>query len=241
LGDFGSGIFSWALRVSGFDTVWKNLLISIFGADWQAELAKFCAHALMRFFGVTIDPTASGAPLHNDIYVGSDVITNGYMETNIGARQMSQDEDLVQLQKANDHYRQDMAALPLKDRLFALNVPSSLASQFFAAMPANLNPSTIVAGFGDALRALPGAFASLVSRRAAADFTQQQQAGFDGVAQFGGSDAEIDADIAPEVTDPTNPACPANNDNFFNNCQAYKEIISGAMCMYTDCPQFQNN
>ena len=220
----------------------------LYGDDWEGKFAQFAAKAVLRMFGYFgFDPTASGPKLVNTIGIGTDVIFNRYMETNLGARDVTTDPGAAVVFLENDeNYREDVASLPLNERLFSTDLPSSLVSRLAAATPSSLEPSSLLGSITSPLRALPGMLFSIFSGKSLALATQSQISAVDGVAQFGGNEDEVEADIPSEVTDQVvtnvkDVQCPNNAEGLFNNCQSYKEVIQGAMCYDTKnpCPQYQ--
>lgn len=225
------------------------LMEQAFGKDWQAVLFQKAVHWVLDIFGYFgYDPTAVGPKLVNGIGVGIDVIFNRYMQTNLGARDITNDPSAAAaLMEADQQYRENIAALPLRDRLFSLDVSSSLINRLAAAAPSNATPGTLAASIIAPIKSLPSALFSVVSGKSSAALPgPAQSAAVDGVAQFGGNLAEIEADIPSELTTQqvsqiSDVKCPANAPGFFNNCQAYKEIMQGAMCydIKNPCPQYQ--
>lgn len=227
--------------LSPFTSVWERALTAIFGPNWMQEFALFGIKAIMFIFGISIDPNAKGGTLVNGIGTGMDVMNNRYLQTNLGAREVTTRETPELVMRANQNYQDGLAALPLTERLFSLDVPSSLASRAVQYAPTSTDPGSLAASILSPIKGIPGMFVSLLSGRSWAAASQQQVTDLNGVAQFGGSPEEIDADIPQEVKEPGIPQCPPNADGFFNNCQRYKEILGAAMCIHTNCPQAIDN
>jgi hypothetical protein len=209
--------------------------------------AKFLTYLLNTLGLLGFDPTASGAPLANSIGTGIDVVYNRYDQTNLGGREITNDPSAALAYKeANDEYYAEVAALPLKDRLFSTDFSGSLVSRMAVLAPADFSPKSILAAMFVPVRELSSSFMAAITGRSWADAaTAKEINAVDGVGQFGGDLGEIDAGIPSEIRDQSvdriqDVKCPANADGFFNNCQRYKEVIGAAMCADTKnpCPEY---
>jgi hypothetical protein len=258
----------------GFLSFWRKTLGKIFGAIegaiaqiilytlpqyWafrlamdhfgnQAELVNIIVTKVLKMFGFFgYDPTAKDETLVNSIGVGVDVLNNRYMETNLGAREVTDDPNsAVVYMEAEAAYRESLAALPLYERLFAGDVPDSLVNKLALAAPASVDPGTVVASVFAPIKSLPATFMSLFTGRSSAATAAQQVYAVNGVGQFGGNAAEVDADVPGVIMDEPveniqDLECPPNREGFFNNCQRYKQVIQATMCydVKNPCPEWR--
>jgi hypothetical protein len=243
VGEFGGTVMNWALRVSGITGDVEEIMVGLFGPNWKERFAIWAADAIMELFGIKIEPLAHGPQLANNIYVGVDVINNTFLETNLGAVEQSPRDNLYSYLTAKDDYQYFVASLPLKDRLFSTDLPSSMINRLAVALPATPSPRNIASTLLATIQSLPSNFMSIFSGRTGAK-DLASSASLDGVAQFGLTPDEVDLEPPPEITDVVlgegeMPECPANEEGVVNTCQRYKEIISSAFCQFEDCPQLQ--
>lgn len=244
VGDKLAGLITWLIK---FSLAYQFMRI-VFGDGWEA---KFITSAIERLFKVlrlvSYDPTSSSGQLGNAIAVGHDVIWNRYLETNLGARDVTNDPSAITAYvNAQKDYEDSMRALPLSERLFSFDVRDSLVNKIAIAAPATPDPGSVMASIIAPLKALPASLFAMVSGRSFAIPTPASISAVDGVAQFGGNEAEINAGVPAEVSqqevnDIQDVSCPANADGIFNNCQSYKDVIQMAVCIDTTnpCPEYR--
>jgi hypothetical protein len=241
VGDWGASAVIALWHLGTLDDVLEALLVAKFGPNWQEELGRFAAAAILDLFGLLVDAGARGAELYNNIYTGIDVLINRYLLTNFGATQKTPDVAAFTLGLAKEHYRESVAVLPAHERLFSMDVPTSLTNKFLIAAPTSPDPGTMIATILKPIKALPSTFMSLISGRSLAAPDILQIAAVNGVAQMSYSEAELDADIAPEVMEQADPQCPPNEPGKYNNCQRYKELLNSVRCVNLECPAMPQN
>ncbi len=245
------GFVGWVIgpvvnqAIEAFDFLMKKA----FGDDWLYQLTSTVMDFMLELFAISVDPMAKGAKLVNQLYTGADVAHNDYCRTNLGCRATSPMIDkgytYVPVEfgynSPSQANKEDMAALPLSDRLFSLDEPYSLVNQTIRAMPQNNSPVTWLSTTFKEAAALPAKlFAAISGKAHAYHGSPDEKADIAGVRQYGATAQDLDQDIAEQVRTQASPECPDNDpDNMFNLCQADKEITQSLMCVYTDCPEFQ--
>jgi hypothetical protein len=224
-------------------------MTSFFGDDWFSKFCGMAVEKIIKLFGFFgYDPTATGVKLKNNISIGLDVIFNRYLEMNLGAKDITNDPTAQSaLLESNEHYIEDIASLPLSQRLFSTDISSSLVSKLAVATPTTVEPSTLIAAIITPIKSLPSSLLATITGHSLAAPTPAQIAAVAHVAQFGGNTEEIEADIPSEALDqqvssPQDIQCPPNAEGFFNNCQSYKEVMKQIMCLdvQNPCPEYQN-
>lgn len=247
-----SSFFSWLANplTSFLVERFLSLINEEFFYEWMQSTVLF----ILRVAAASVDPLATGFRLWNQIYTGGDAAHQDYTAINLGGRATSAVHEVgpgAPSQSAQHSVytaysgptlddRLDLAALPLGDRLFSLEEPYSLLNTVVRATPTNIDPAGWVASTINKIASLPSnLFAIFTNRTQASHATPEEKAAIAGVRQYGATAQDLDQDIAAEVRLQTETTCPENNpEEYFNVCQADKEVIGGLMCIYTDCPEF---
>lgn len=233
----GSAVF-WALKNSTFFTLADQLLTAHFGANWEAKLGEWAMNKLFTLFGMTIDALATGAKLYNNIAVGWDVLTNMFVQRNLGGQEVSTqiNEPIIPdwLTKSNQNHQEYMASLPLQERLFSTSEPSSLFARLIQQTPDSADPASIISVFTKQLAALPATLVSLLTGNAWAA-TVNQVSAVSGVAQFDLLTTDT-AEISTQVLEAGDQPCPENKPGFSNTCVADKTVTKMGLCGVSDSP-----
>jgi hypothetical protein len=242
IGDLGAEAIGWVTSITGVNAAFNAAMNSIFGENWQQELAIYAAKTLINLFGIDIDPLASGPQLANNIYTGVDVLNNRYVQQNAGGKELSPRETQAINAYLDREQRQYLSGLPLKERLFSKDNTNSLISKIIASVPASYAPAGILSGIMGLINNLPLAMLNLFDVGHSFALTAEDSANLNGQAQFGGTEAEIGMDIPENMAQDADPQCEPNSPDKFNNCQRYKDLIQDvAPCLYSNCPQFGSN
>ncbi|HSX31880.1 MAG TPA: hypothetical protein VLF43_01340, partial [Candidatus Saccharimonadales bacterium] len=242
LEDWGFGLLFKFIGALGAFALFTNAMSAMFGENWQEDLAKWSADSLMQILGLVVDPLATGAQLFNNLYVGGDVIMNKYCQTNLGCMALSTAIKSgifgtnQMLQEDRELYN---SSLSIQERLFSFDEPGSLANAVVREMPDTMSPGSTFGVIVSQVTQLPTRLLGVMTGRAFAAETPNQDAAVDGVEQFGVStDAQLDRDVNSKVREEADPVCPDNDKSKINECQTDKEVMTVAFCHSTNCPQF---
>lgn len=249
------------------DPVVEASLRFIFGDDWEERLTAFLMDWLLPFFAMNVDAFATGFRWMNQVFVGMSANMNWFCKIFLGCKAITAlkpfgatlpGTDSVILAAYEQEAREELAALPLKERLFSLDEPYSLLNQMIRATPNADNPVGLVTDAIRQIGALPSKLLASVSARAsAARPTPQQIADITGVRQYGYDETDLAQDISPEIFGQEDLVCPSGIDrqmeahlcdppscpdidqeHSVNLCMADREIAQALMCMYTNCPGY---
>jgi hypothetical protein len=224
---------------------------------------KWLADLVMPLFAGHVDEFATGAKWINQVFVGWSANMNWYCEIYMGCKAMSAlkttfmspiPPGLGSAQLGNQQYASspatggaqsyvgdDMADLPLVDRLFSLDEPYSLLNQAIRSMPSDAGVPNIASSIFRQVGSLPATLlASVTGRARAATPTPQQIADITGVRQYGYGPEDLARDISPEIFSQAEPVCPEDIDQEtqVNLCMADREVAKALLCMYEDCQEF---
>lgn len=230
------------------------LINSTIGQERLQELVTSSVQLILKMASVTVDPLARGAKMFNQLYTGAEASIQDYTKTYLGGRATSSmievgpgaSNDNRVINNSTSYLgptvddQLDLAALPLGDRLFSLDEPHSLVNTIIRSLPARADPAGQIGSIFRQLASLPtNLFSIFTSKAKASHIDPELKASIAGVRQYGATPEDLNQDIAAEVRTQADPVCPENNpEEYFNVCQADKEVIGSLMCIYTDCPEF---
>lgn len=242
IGSLGSEAISFILKSTGYLDLQARVLKQVLGDNWQQELGTTAIRAITNLLGIAVDPLARGAALFNNIFTGGVVALNYHCHVYLGCRTLTQRQSTIvgmQLQKEND---EDMATTPLKDRLFSVYTPNSLAGALVRNAPTDLRPTSVMASLFGQVARLPSSLLSAFSPKIrAADLDERSK--LTGEQMFGATEDDLSQETAQEVRlqATNNVTCPQTDaTKEFNACMADRTVIKSINCQFVDCPESQN-
>jgi hypothetical protein len=243
VGDVAFQGIAWLFTVTGLTAAMGSGMEKVFGENWQEELAKWTMESIMSILAIDIDPLAVGDKLFNSIFAGGDVAMNAYCKS-IGCEALTEVGEREAYQRIEAEEAAYIASLPLKDRLFSLDVSTSLASTFMRTAPMDLKPQTLVASAMASIQSIPGALLATVTGNAYAAATPLQRSSIAGVRQYGATEASLSQGIAPELLRPGEPECPEVDEDEYNNCTIGLTVGQSIICFADPsktCPGLTDN
>ncbi len=234
--------------------LFNAVLSAIFGANYEEKLYKWLLDLAMPLFAGNVDAFATGAKWMNQIFVGWSANMNWYCETFMGCKATSAMKESLKprlpgeaMVPSTQSLQDDVASLPLKDRLFSMDEPSSLINQAVRAAPTSFDPAGMISSVFRQIGSLPSTLLSALSPKARAagtssPITPQQIADVTGVRQYGYEASDLAHDISPEILTQADPVCPDNIDqeHQVNLCMADREVAKALVCANADCPEYNS-
>ncbi len=201
------------------------------------KLSPFIAdifEGIFKFLGMYIDPLAIGAKLAMYIHQGFLASFNG-MAKELGMRLLSHTQGVAMDKEIRDDRIADLAGMSLYDRLLNLNNSNSLATTLATTIPGSSNPMLAIATSSTRLVArAPNNFARITTATsyAADDVTSEE---LFGIHMYGGTPADLSAELDPSVESNAPVTCPENKDDDFNHCRVDPTVVEGMNCSVVKC------
>lgn len=231
-----SKVFDLAGEITGSVTSWivdhtpaRALLDAL--APFIADIFE----ALFKVIGMTIDPLAVGAKLAMYIHQGFLSAFNG-MSKELGMRLLS----IIQGRTADAHIRQERLAelshQSFYDRIFNLENPDSLATKIASTAPSTANPAlALVAGSARLVASAPSNLSRLGTGSVYAEGEPIASEELFGINMYGGTEADLSAELHPNTENPTPVPCPENRDDAFNHCKVDPTVVDAMKCGFVKC------
>ncbi len=226
LGEKGSAALQWLTVFSPAQILMEKL------APYIAAIME----GMLKFIGMYIDPLAIGAKLAMYIHQGF-LHSFNLMSKELGMRLLNHAQGMAMDNEIRDDRIADLADMSLYDRLLNLNNSSSLATTLAASMPGSSNPVLAFATSSTRLVAnAPNNFAKVTTATsyAADDVTSEE---IFGVYMYGGTAADLSAELSPTVQTTKAAECPENRDDRFNHCKVDLSVVEAMNCsVVKNCP-----
>ncbi|HVI68830.1 MAG TPA: hypothetical protein VM581_00040 [Magnetospirillaceae bacterium] len=190
---------------------------------------------IFKFIGMYIDPLAVGAKLAMYIHQGFLAAFNG-ISKETGMRLLSLAQGRVVDAEIRQERLADLADQPLYERLFNLDNPESLATRLATTIPGTSNPVLAFTTTSTRLVAsAPGNFARATTATSYAEGEPPTSEELFGINMYGGTAADLNADIDPSTYSSQSVTCPENRDDTFNHCRVDKSVVDAMNCSVVKC------
>jgi hypothetical protein len=192
---------------------------------------------LLKFLGMAIDATVTGAKRHLFTTQGMTAAFDAKAK-DMGMRKLTESQAQVVDAQIRTEHAQELADMPLTERLFDLNNSDSLASRLAESLPSSAvsNPITTLASASMRLVAnAPIDLATATTGTAYAANAPSLESLF-GTNAYGGLDSDLSPDVSPGAYTP-GLNCPDNDPsgNSFNTCNVDREVADSWSCAEVNC------
>jgi|GEM_PF-5792634 len=192
---------------------------------------------ILKFVGMYVDPLVIGEKLALFVHQGFLSTFNDKAHED-GMRKLSDAQALVIDNEIQQDHIADLQNESLYDRIFNLGSTDSLATKLVSTMPSsaiNDPVSSLASASARLVASVPTNLAiATTSRASAVTADEATSESFFGINPYGGTEADMSADIDNGVVDAAK-TCPENNDNDFNHCKIDREVVESMNCVFVKC------
>lgn len=235
-----SQLFDLAEQIAGSATEWI-----VNNTPAKALMDKLVPYigdifeGLFKFIGMFIDPLAVGAKLAMYIHQGFLAAVNG-LSKEFGMRQLNTTQSRTADAQIRKERLAELSEQSFYDRIINLQNPESLATKLASITPATSSPIAALAATSTRLVAnAPSNLSNLSSGRAYAEGEVPASEELFGIYAYGGTEADLSAELDPSVESSQPVTCPENRDDAFNHCKVDRTVVDAWNCTVVKCADMQ--